>query len=194
MGATYTILNPAKSKEPSLRCQAPSNLVKTMTTPLFRWNYNHRTNPCNCFNVFWPSSGTGSSHSKSSTWQRWSFRCQWERTPGAIHCVFRKTHQQKGQLGTWEQPGVFCLSYAPTYSLCAPQRHTCTPQTVGSQIGLVQSSNVCPFRTCCCALLCTVLSLVAPGKASWHQVGNLDLGIGANKGIKVLKLITAFTK
>lgn len=35
MGATYTILNPAKSKEPSLRCQ-PSSLVKTTTTALFR--------------------------------------------------------------------------------------------------------------------------------------------------------------
>lgn len=53
MGATYTILNPAKSKEPSLRCQAPSSLGKTTITPLFRCCLaNHRTTPCNCFNVF----------------------------------------------------------------------------------------------------------------------------------------------
>ena len=109
MGATYTILNPAKSKEPSLRCQGP----RPDGPPLFDEPPNHPLQSASTL----PSSGTGSSHSKSSTWQRWSFRCQWERTPGAIvRCVWTN--------GNSEQPGVFCLSYAPTYSPCAPQRQS----------------------------------------------------------------------
>lgn len=68
------------------------------------------------------------------------------------------------------------------FSVCSSKAHLYTSGRVSDwSCSLVQSSNVCPFRKCCCALLCTVLSLVAPGKASWHQVGNLDLGIGATK-------------